>query len=261
MLDNLCSVVIPVYNGAKYLVETMDSIALQEYPEMEVILIDDSSTDESPVVLSDLKICYPDIVHCYRNTKNEGLVYTYLRGIALASGKYIAGFGQDDIMLPNRISTLVTLLQKTGASMVCSNAFYLFENRQTTQLVRPEWQRNTYIPRYRFLYRNPVIGPSVMFRKQEFLQIDPSIFRFRNSMEWIHWFQYASMEGVFFTSQPLLYYRKHENNLSNKIFQSTEFNEYKQFCVNYIRTRLSAWEFLQAFLTHSIDKLKYLVMR
>ena len=97
-MKDLISVIVPVYNVKNYLEKCLDSIINQTYKNLEIILINDGSTDES------LDICYmyekkDKRIKVY-NQENHGLSYTRNRGIELARGKYIGFVDSDDVISP-----------------------------------------------------------------------------------------------------------------------------------------------------------------
>jgi len=246
MSVEICSVVIPVYNGAKYLRETIESILLQDYPAKELVLVDDASQDESIQILKDYQLRHPDVIRVITHTKNQGVTQAVISGIMASQGSYISACGQDDIMLEARLSTLATSIQRHGCSMVCSNAFYLLGETRSRTLVLPTWLSDRKIERREFLSVNPVIASSALFRREHFFRIDPSLFRYRNCVEWIHWFQYACMDGIYYLASPLVYYRKHGESLSNTIFMTEEYKDYKRFCRRHMLSRLTVREIAHA---------------
>ena len=97
-MNDLISVIVPVYNVKNYLEKCLDSIINQTYKNLEIILINDGSTDGS------LDICYmyekkDNRIKVY-NQENHGLSYTRNRGIELARGKYIGFVDSDDVISP-----------------------------------------------------------------------------------------------------------------------------------------------------------------
>ena len=99
MDSSLISVILPVYNGADYLSEAIESILNQSYHNFELLIMNDGSTDHSKDIVnlfSDNRIKY------FENDGNKGLIYTLNRGIDESNGKYIARMDADDIALPNR---------------------------------------------------------------------------------------------------------------------------------------------------------------
>jgi GT2 family glycosyltransferase/glycosyltransferase involved in cell wall biosynthesis len=104
----LVSVVIPAYNHAPYLPETIDSVLRQTYQSWELIIIDDGSTDATPEIIrrySDARI------RAYRQ-ENRGLSATLNRGIELARGKYFAFLPSDDLYEPDKLAVQVPVLEE-----------------------------------------------------------------------------------------------------------------------------------------------------
>ncbi|OGD83846.1 hypothetical protein A2572_02660 [Candidatus Collierbacteria bacterium RIFOXYD1_FULL_40_9] len=106
----LVSVIIPVYNANGYLLQAVDSIQNQTYKNLEIIVIDDGSTDETPKILG--TIAKKDKrIKILTNKKNLNIASSLNRGIKLAKGKFIARMDADDIALPNRIEKQIKFLQ------------------------------------------------------------------------------------------------------------------------------------------------------
>ena len=103
------SVVMSVYNGERYLREAVDSILGQTFGAFEFVIVDDASTDETPLILSGYTD--PRIVFL-RNDENLGLTRSLNVGLKMACGEYIARQDADDISLPNRLERQVGLLDE-----------------------------------------------------------------------------------------------------------------------------------------------------
>ena len=103
----LVSVIIPTYNRAKYVAEAIDSVLTQDYPQIELIVVDDGSTDETA-----------DIVQCYGNRliylcqENQGVAAARNSGIAFAHGRFLAFLDSDDIWVEGKLSWQMALLQQ-----------------------------------------------------------------------------------------------------------------------------------------------------
>lgn len=91
----LLSIIVPVYNTEKYLRECLDSIIKQTCDSIEIILINDGSTDGSGMIMQEYKQKYPDLIRVI-NQENHGIGYTRNKGIGLANGKYITFIDSDD---------------------------------------------------------------------------------------------------------------------------------------------------------------------
>ena len=107
MASDLVSVVIPVYNSEKYLEECLNSIISQTYQNVEIIAIDDGSTDSSLEILKR----FSDKVHVI-SQNNTGLASALNFGISKMNGRWFKWFSPDDIMYPCTIETLVDEAKK-----------------------------------------------------------------------------------------------------------------------------------------------------
>lgn len=108
------SVIIPTWNRAREVREAIDSVLAQTYRPIEVIVVDDGSTDETPAVLGS----YGDAIRTIRQ-ENRGVSAARNAGIAAASGELIAFLDSDDTWLPAKIERQVALLEGAGAVAVC----------------------------------------------------------------------------------------------------------------------------------------------
>ncbi len=106
----LVSVIIPVYNANGYLLQAINSIQTQTYKNLEIIIVDDGSTDETPKILSSLAK-KDKRIKIITNKKNLNIASSLNRGIKLAKGNYIARMDADDIALTNRIEKQIKFLQ------------------------------------------------------------------------------------------------------------------------------------------------------
>jgi len=102
MTSDLVSVVIPVYNSEKFLEECLDSILTQTYQNIEIIAVDDGSTDSSPDILER----YSDKINII-SQKNQGLASALNLGISKMKGDWFKWFSPDDVMHSNTIKTLI----------------------------------------------------------------------------------------------------------------------------------------------------------
>ena len=104
----LVTVLMPVYNGTRYLREAIDSILKQTFEDFEFLIIDDASTDESANVI----LSYSDKrIRFVQNESNVGQVRCQNIGLDLARGKYIARLDQDDSSLATRLHRQVNLME------------------------------------------------------------------------------------------------------------------------------------------------------
>ncbi|MFH7030166.1 MAG: glycosyltransferase family 2 protein [Heteroscytonema crispum UTEX LB 1556] len=120
-IPKLVSVIIPCFNAERWLSEAIDSCLQQTYPNLEIVLIDDGSTDNSLEIIKSYaknsknsngkKIIWESLAH-------QGGNHARNRGFALSNGEYIQYLDADDYILPEKIARQVRFLEKTGADVV-----------------------------------------------------------------------------------------------------------------------------------------------
>ncbi len=133
--DPLVSVIVPVYNGARYLRESLDSILRQSYASVEVIVMDDASADETPAIIAS----YGDRIRSVRQPANLGQFDNVNAGIGLARGELIAVYHADDVYEPHIVRREVEFLEahpEVGA-VFCLDVFVDQENREYGRLELP----------------------------------------------------------------------------------------------------------------------------
>ena len=109
-MSDLISVLIPVYNVGKYIEETLDSLINQTHKKIEVVIVDDCSTDDSVQKIEN----YPRGFNCIKlikNSKNMGIVGAMNEGLKYCSGDYIARIDGDDIAIPDRLEKQLNYLK------------------------------------------------------------------------------------------------------------------------------------------------------
>lgn len=116
----MISIIVPVYNIDKFLRKCVDSLLRQTYQDIEILLIDDGSTDSSSDICDELEEKYPEVVHVI-HTKNGGLSAARNIGIKYARGEYIGFVDGDDWVEPEMFETLIHNMEQSGCNLsICS---------------------------------------------------------------------------------------------------------------------------------------------
>ncbi len=117
----LVSIIVPVYNGERYLRESLDSILAQTYSNFEVLLMDDASTDSTAHIIAS----YGSRVRCHRQPANRGIYGNMNDGIEMARGEYIAIYHSDDVYNRDIVEREVAFLQRypEAGAVFCSDIF------------------------------------------------------------------------------------------------------------------------------------------
>jgi glycosyltransferase involved in cell wall biosynthesis len=224
------SVILPVYNGGKYIVEAIESILKQTFSDFELIVIDDGSTDDTFRILQKYQAKDQRIRVVSR--KNKGLIATLNEGISLAKGIWIARMDADDIALAHRFERQLERLDNTGADICGSwvKRFGTVDKRivmlhQSDGAIKKE-----------MLFCSPFVHPSVMLRTSvmKHLLYDTA---WEKAEDYDLWERAIEM-GCKMTNVPeiLLLYRVHKEQIS------TQFASFQQEQGRGIRRRY--WMFV-----------------
>ena len=124
------SVIMPVYNGDKFLIKSIKSILNQTFKNFEFIIINDGSSDNSLKIIEsfdDRRIKF------FNNLENRGISFTLNKGLKVAKGKYIARQDQDDISLPDRLTLQLEYIRECNIDLVDTNLIFIDENDHYVQ--------------------------------------------------------------------------------------------------------------------------------
>ena len=136
-VNSLVSVCVASYNNYKYITYTLDSILKQSYRPLEIIIVDDCSKDNSVneintwIKLNELSALQNDcIIKFFTNSKNSGVCHTFNVAIGNSKGSYINIIASDDLMLPEKVSIQVSILEKAheNVGLVYSDAYLIGPN-------------------------------------------------------------------------------------------------------------------------------------
>lgn len=164
----MISVVIPMYNSKQYIEKTLDSVVSQTYRDIEIIVVDDQSSDGSQEIVQKYCKTYKNIT-LIKLEKNQGIYNARNVGVANASGNYIAFVDSDDIWLPHKLSTQIEFMQREGK--LFSYTAYDFINAEGNNL-----NKQICVPlsaNYKRLLRNNVIGTSTVVISRDLLLRHP----------------------------------------------------------------------------------------
>lgn len=158
----LVSVLMPVYNGEKYLKEAIDSVLAQTYKKFELIIINDGSVDNTEDIIlsfSDTRIRY------IKNETNLKLIETLNKGIQLSNGKYIARIDADDVCMRNRLKIQVSFLEKNINYALCGSWAYIInsDSKITGRIKRID---DNGLLKASLLFTCPFLHPSILIRTE-----------------------------------------------------------------------------------------------
>lgn len=205
------SVIMPVYNGEKYLAEAIQSVLNQTCKDFEFIIIDDGSTDNTEKIINS----FDDSRIILVKLKHEGIVNALNKGIEISTGEYIIRADADDISELNRFEKLVNYMDSNLEVGVCGSwASKIYEDgKEIGEMVYPP-QGNKQIKKY-CLFHNPFIHPSVIFRKDEVTKVG-SYRNFKHNEDYELWTRVLRKKSGHNIPEFLLKYRIHSSQITKK---------------------------------------------
>lgn len=163
-VNPLVSVIIPCFNCESYVEQAVISIMKQSYRNMEILIADDCSTDNTLAILMKLKK-EDNRIHVFRNTQNLKIVKTLNNLIAVAKGKYIARMDADDISDKDRIKFQVCFLEKNTDYALCgTNACFI--DKDGTKLYQSNMPITDTENRFFMQYYSTLLHPTILARSE-----------------------------------------------------------------------------------------------
>lgn len=151
------SVITPVYNVAKVIGRTLDSMLSQDYKDVEIVLVDDCSKDNSAEIIKRYQEKYPNIVY-YKQEKNGGAAVARNTALNIAKGRYVAFLDSDDLWCEGKVSKQIAFMKEKDAAMSCTAMDCIDEEDTPLNSVREVREAIT----YRFLLHNTMIATSTV---------------------------------------------------------------------------------------------------
>lgn len=188
------SVIIPAYNKADYTVKAVESVLNQDYGNVECIVIDDGSTDDTwdKLFPFDTKIRY-----IYKN--NGGVSSARNKGIVHSTGEYIAFLDCDDMYLPNKISKSMENVNSGSFEFIHTAAYLIDKNDKPIKVYKPA--------KTNLLFRNFICNSTPVMRKDVFDEVglfDEDLFI---CADWDMWLRINEKYAMYYFNEPLTYYR------------------------------------------------------
>ena len=216
------SVIIPVYNGERYLKETIESVLNQTDQNFELIIVDDASTDGSYKIIKAFHQKHPDKIKIIKHSKNKGCpAASRNTGIKIAKGRYIALMDQDDMWLPKKLEEQLKVIEKSSKiGLVATNARVYDHHKK--QYLGHNWKNIKNLSLLnkteRLLKENFILtGSMALIRKEFFDQYGLLDENFKIADDYDLWFRISQHYQIRLTQQPLVTWRKTGT--------STSFNE------------------------------------
>jgi len=244
--DNpLISVIIPVYNVESYVSEAIESILAQTYPKLELIIVDDGSTDDSAGIIRrwaqiDHRILPVFLQHCGRSLARN-------KGIVKAKGEYIAFLDADDVALAERLDVQLKWMQRNGVE-ICGSCVKLFGEESGIY-----WFPETHEAILKeFLFHLALLLPSVTMQAQI---AKSHLFKENSAFEDYEYLtRLASLYRMGNMPQVLIKHRRHAKQ--SHVVEAEDFgNDFRKYSLAYFHTLFpEASTSDHTIITHIIEK-------
>lgn len=223
---DLVSVIVATYNHEDYIVECLRAACNQTYPNVEVIVCDDCSSDNTFNLITEFSLCYsgPTNLRLYENETNLGAIGNYQKCISLAKGEIIVEQDGDDVPLPNRVEEIVKCFFKDHeVKGIFSNAFYTDENgidhglyfnkRPSFVSTLKEFEECKFSFSHIFEPYVWMLGSTGAFSRELYTQFDEMDPRARHE-DGVFSFRALLLGKLEYIDIPLVRYRRHSNAVS-----------------------------------------------
>ena len=220
----LVSVILPAYNAEKTLAESVDSVLAQSYDKLELVIIDDGSTDGTKALAEEFAQ-KDQRVRVISNEKNIGVLKTRLRGVRASMGLWIAFIDADDLWDRDKLKKQMELQQKTGSVLVYSGSGYIGADGNAISWVLHVPSEVTF---KKLLKQNIISNSSVVVKKEIFLRYSPFSEDHRDMHEdYACWLLILRgrhiVNGI---DEPLITYRVHRKSMTGNKLHSAVLNWY-----------------------------------
>ncbi len=214
------SVVVPTYNRARLLGETIESILSQEFREFELLVVSDGCTDDTESVVES----YPDprVRLLKQSNSSGGPAAPRNIGVQSAKGKYVAFCDDDDLWMPHKLARQVAVLERDPQAALCFTDGVVFGDGDALSkcALKNGFDGNHF---QRLLYGNFIANSSVLVRREVLVQVGPfNIDRaLHGSEDYEMWLRVAYAHKLVSINEPLIKYRVHPGSLARNRANAT----------------------------------------
>ncbi|HUQ79569.1 MAG TPA: glycosyltransferase [Gemmatimonadaceae bacterium] len=211
------TVLMPVYNGERFIAEAAESVLSQTYGAFELLVVDDGSTDGTRDVLASVKDPRLIVVH---NEANVGLARTLNRGLSLARGEYVAHHDADDVSEPMRLIHQVSHLDADSSIALVGSDYTKIDEASA-------WLGDRSLPvepahiAWALAFYCPIVHSAVTYRRRVVLDVGGYDVRYAYSPDYDLWSRLAANHRLASVRLPLVRYRIRHDSLTATIGESS----------------------------------------
>ncbi len=248
----LVSIIIPCYNNEKVIAETIDSALSQSYSSIEIIVVDDGSTDQSAKVVQDISSKHPDII--FHSKENRGPSHTRNFGAQISKGEFLIFLDADDKLHPDYVKKCIAEYQRNPELNIVYSGAEFFGNKSGIWKL-PDFEPTSFL-------LNNCIPIFAMLRRDVFFDVGKFDENMHFIEDWELWIRILKKyPGVYKIPETLFYYRKSAaknsltdlNDKQNDISDTARLYLYNKHYSYYKENGLS----ISKLITSVQDNLKF----
>lgn len=224
-MEKLVSIVLPVYNGEKYLEESIESVLNQTYWNWELLIVDDCSTDNTEQIakryqLKDSRVQY------YKNEKNLRLPRNLNKGFSMANGEFLTWTSDDNMYKPDAIKKMVNCLEKTKADFVYTTFDIIDEDGRVTGVHEADEEN------MKKIVGENTVGACFMYTRKVYETVGEYNHEFMLVEDFDYWQRIFSKFKVSRLMDNLYSYRYHGQQLTSTMKKEQFYTAKKKMLIN-----------------------------
>ncbi len=249
------SIIVPVYNVEKYLNRCLDSLVNQTFKDIEIIIVNDGSPDNSQQIIDEYKNKYPKLIKAFVK-ENGGVSSAKNFGLRHASGEYVLFIDSDDYVNINMIEKMYDVAYKENSDMVICNVYDVFEKNNKIVRYSNNFIGNTNIYENKKIIFNRPANWNKLIKKSLFNYFEFELDKWYEDMR-VSIKLYLLCKKITFIDEPLYYYVTHENSIMNNKNISKNYQIIDAFddIINYYKENNLYDEFKEEINFLAIDHI------
>jgi len=251
------SIIIPTYNGEKFLEKTIKSVLNQTYENFEIIVINDGSQDNTEKIIekfqSNKKIKY------IKHHNNTGIIKTVNEGYKIAEGEYVMALGHDDLLKENHLEVMLKEFNENTSVVFC-NSELINEKDEIIRIMFDDDIKHKQLKNILFELskENCINSCGAIVNKQKAYQVNlyEEFTEFPHYGEWYFWIKLATVGDIKFCKNVRSQYRRHDTNITNTFKEKDNIKKLIRF---YNKCRKFAYKSGNfSFLEKQLFRIHYL---
>ena len=233
---------MPVYNGANFLPQTLNSVLEQTFNNWELIIINDASTDNSPLIINDFKRDDKRI-SLLENNRRLGVAASLNKALQTAKGKFIARIDADDTWDKTKLEKQLAYLEKYPDIDLLATQFVFLDEIKKKRIHKSQHNSEYEVNANSLVKKNFICHSSILVKAEVINELGGYNEKYKNSEDYDLWLRLLTRYNATILNEPLVKYRIHPNMASLKrrrqqAYYSIKARNYAIFNLNYPKKAL-----------------------